>query len=253
MLPSKVILKATGKFQPGIAIALSFGMARKNAFHYTAFLGENGAAEIGREELLRAFNEDRKLFIMDYGEPNSDFAGDITGHILTTDEIERRIEGYAKFSKNYQFPSKYLDNLNKALTANVGCGPTCTVSIRQVQDSYTEVTITGNPNSVKKPTKSEPRNIPFPFQAAKGSWASSIIVFFLFTFSSLAAEVPLELIAFLLIIIGFGLGVAALCGIRKHGWKGILIPSLIGLILNGFLLFIFGTNFSAARAAYHQH
>jgi hypothetical protein len=50
-----------------------------------------------------------------------------------------------------------------------------------------------------------------------------------------------------------GLGIAALFGIRKHGRKGILAPALAGLVLNGLLLFIFITNFVAARAAAHTH
>jgi hypothetical protein len=40
----------------------------------------------------------------------------------------------------------------------------------------------------------------------------------------------------LLMLLGFALGLIALFGIRKHGIKGILMPAVIGLILNGLLI-----------------
>ena len=51
-----------------------------------------------------------------------------------------------------------------------------------------------------------------------------------------------------LIVAGICLGIAALFSIRRHDRKGILAPALVGLILNGLLLFIFITNFLAVRA-----
>ena len=50
------------------------------------------------------------------------------------------------------------------------------------------------------------------------------------------------------LIIGLVLGVVALFGIRKHGTKGILAPALVGILINGLLLFIFVSNFVAAQA-----
>ncbi len=87
----------------------------------------------------------------------------------------------------------------------------------------------------------------FPCQAANASWASSVIVFFLLIFSSVGARLVLELIALLLIFAGIGLGVAALFGIRKYGPKNIFAPALVGIVINGLLLFIFITNFLAAK------
>jgi len=93
------------------------------------------------------------------------------------------------------------------------------------------------------------QGVPFARQAAKGSWASAIIVFLLLAFGGrTGAKVILELVALLLIVAGLGLGVVALFGIRKHGRKGILVPALIGIIINALLIFIFVTNFLAARA-----
>jgi len=63
-----------------------------------------------------------------------------------------------------------------------------------------------------------------------------------------ASGVIVELVALALIICGLGLGVVALFGIPKHGSSKILMPSLVGMTINGLLLFIFITNFFAARA-----
>ena len=58
----------------------------------------------------------------------------------------------------------------------------------------------------------------------------------------------MELVGLLLITVGFLMGLIALFGIPKHGVKGILAPACVGLLINGLLLFIFFTNFFAARA-----
>src|SRR5579885_2297265 len=104
---------------------------------------------------------------------------------------------------------------------------------------------TETPSTSAKPPRNKP---PFACQAAKGSWASPVIVVVLFVFgSSVSSRVILELIALVLILVGLGLGTIALFSIRQHGTKGILAPALVGLVINGLLLFIFITNFLAAR------
>ena len=123
MIPAKIILKANGKLQPGVAIDLCFAMARKNSFHYTVFLDADGTAEIGCDELLRSFDEDRKLFVMDYGDPHADFSGEIGGHILVKQEIEKRIEAVKQFGKVYHYQEGYLEKLSNALYANIQCDP----------------------------------------------------------------------------------------------------------------------------------
>lgn len=102
------------------------------------------------------------------------------------------------------------------------------------------------------PTAKQP--VAFAYQAAKASWIAPVLIFLLFAFAhQVAAQLVLELIALALIVAGLCLGIAALFGIRQHGRKGILAPALVGLVLNGLLLFIFITNFIAARAAARSH
>src|ERR1051325_7071803 len=90
-------------------------------------------------------------------------------------------------------------------------------------------------------------------QAAKLSWVCPILVFVLLMFSrQIGARVIIELVSLLLIVVGFAFGVFALFGIRTHGKSGILAPAIIGIIINVLFLFIFVTNFLAARAGARQ-
>src|ERR1700722_539075 len=94
----------------------------------------------------------------------------------------------------------------------------------------------------------------FAHQAAKLSWVCPIIVFVLVTFGGhIGSRVIIELIALLLIVVGLIFGIVALFGISRHGSRGILAPAIVGMIINGLLLFIFVTNFMAARARAQQH
>ncbi len=99
-----------------------------------------------------------------------------------------------------------------------------------------------------------PKTTSFSHQAAKLSWVCPIIVFVLLMFTrQIGARVIIEMVALLLIVVGLVFGIFALFGISKHGTKGILAPAIVGIIVNGLLLFIFVTNFMAARARAQQH
>ncbi len=80
-------------------------------------------------------------------------------------------------------------------------------------------------------------------------------IFFLLLVAGKQAISPLilDLIGLLLIVVGLLFSIIALFGISKHGTKGILTPAIVGIIINGLLLFIFVTNFVAARARAQQH
>jgi len=103
--------------------------------------------------------------------------------------------------------------------------------------------------STPPPVTTPPQTNAFAHQAAKASWASAVIVFVLVAFGGrTVARVVIELVAFVVMLVGVALGVIALFGIRKHGTRGILAPALVGMAINGLLVFIFVTNFLAARA-----
>jgi hypothetical protein len=98
-----------------------------------------------------------------------------------------------------------------------------------------------------------PSTKPFAHQAAKLSWVCPLILVVINIFAKqVASPLIIDLLALLLIAVGFVFGIIALFGIPKHGPKGILGPALAGLVINGLLIFIFITNFMAARAKAQQ-
>jgi hypothetical protein len=93
-----------------------------------------------------------------------------------------------------------------------------------------------------------PKPASFSQQAAKLSWVCPIILFGLLAFSrQMGAPLIIDLVALLFIVAGLAFGVIALFGIPRHGAKGILVSAIAGLVINGLLLFIFVSNFIAAR------
>ena len=98
-----------------------------------------------------------------------------------------------------------------------------------------------------------PLKTPFSRQAAKASWTSVIAILVLGIFGQASGSmIFIDLLSLVFMCTGFSLGAISLLGIRKYGAKGILMPAMVGLILNGLLLFIFITNFLAAMAQAQQ-
>ena len=100
---------------------------------------------------------------------------------------------------------------------------------------------TATPPTLAPLRSTPPPNIkPFARHAARASWISFIFAFVLLMLLHPLQGSPLEFIilraAPLLMLLGFALGLIALFGIRKYGIKGILLPAVIGLILNGLLI-----------------
>ena len=88
----------------------------------------------------------------------------------------------------------------------------------------------------------------FAHGAAKGSWMCTILAVLLFQIGRRTGQpVLFELAGLLVIVVGLLLGITSLFGLPKYGGKGILGSALVGIAANGLLVFIFVTNFMAAR------
>lgn len=96
---------------------------------------------------------------------------------------------------------------------------------------------------------------PFSKQAAKASWAIPLITFGMMLFgtslmkTNYAAFSAISMIVPVLLLVGFILGIVGLFGIKRHGKDGMLLPSIIGILLNGGLL---GWLLYIAYSAYTQ-
>ena len=105
-------------------------------------------------------------------------------------------------------------------------------------------------------TMEQPANVPksgWAVQMAKASWCCPVIIWVLmFVARRSISRLILDLIAAVLMVAGFVLGIVALFGIPKNGTKGILAPAIVGIAFNSLLMFIFVTNFMAARARHGE-
>ena len=68
----------------------------------------------------------------------------------------------------------------------------------------------------------------------------------------MGAWIIVDLLALFLIGVGLGFGGVALIGRRSQSKSGIAGPAFLGIIINFWLLFIFVTNFVAAKARAHR-
>ncbi len=127
MIPDKFIITAEGEFKPGLAVLLRFGMSEKNDYYYFVFLDDKGQAEVSIDELLKSFDQDRNFFLMDYSNPRFAFTGQVEAHVKTSKEIEGVMREYEKYKRHFNFPPNYLENLKKALSANLESH--CTIKI----------------------------------------------------------------------------------------------------------------------------
>ena len=117
------------------------------------------------------------------------------------------------------------------------------------------------PHTSMDTTVTPPRTASFSHHAATLSWVCpiiTIIIFVLLIFGrQIIARKIIALVAsgvLCLVVVGLIFGIVALFGISKHGTKGILVPAIVGIIINGLLLSFVVASFVTSRArAMHQH
>ncbi len=88
----------------------------------------------------------------------------------------------------------------------------------------------------------------FPYQLARLSWIAGVIAIGLIVFTS---HTPVRLVgdiaSLLIVCAGFLLSIVTLASIPKYGAKKILLPAIVGIMINGLLLAIAIPNFFHAR------
>lgn len=83
---------------------------------------------------------------------------------------------------------------------------------------------------------------------ARASWVIFLGIFIANALLRRFSPVLMDLVGLVAALAGLGVGVAALVYVRREGWRGILIPALIGAVLNALVLLIWVTNFAAISA-----
>lgn len=114
-LPQHIVVRANDSRAEGVAIRLCFEMNYKNDFYYPLFLGQGGTAEVTVEELLRYFEVERSLALMDYVDPQAGFTGKVTAAVMSDDELQRAVEASKLFGRYAPYPNGYEANLLAAV------------------------------------------------------------------------------------------------------------------------------------------
>ena len=121
-LPKRISVRTTHSSPEGLAVILLFKMKSKNDFSYIVFLDSNGIAEVFREDILKHFDEQRNVFIMDYIDPRIGFTGEMSAHILSSSELKGALSAFQMFRDKLWYPSKYEERLNKAIAQGQDSG-----------------------------------------------------------------------------------------------------------------------------------
>jgi hypothetical protein len=75
---------------------------------------EAGVIAFSRDDLLREGNNDRNLFLMDYGHPESDYSGYLEVRPMGRESLRRALEAYELFKDVVTFPPDYAKQLEHA-------------------------------------------------------------------------------------------------------------------------------------------
>ncbi len=113
--PERITLQVAHPDSAGWAVLLTFRMRRKNDFDYVAFLDANGSAEICAETILRAFDEERNAFIMDYVDPRVGFTGEITAKVMDQEDLQDALKAFQFYRKHLVYPGGYAEKLQYAI------------------------------------------------------------------------------------------------------------------------------------------
>ena len=118
MLPEAIELTVTDQGKPccGALVRVELLATRKNNFSsYWGPTDAEGKVCIERAELVIEGEQEGELFLMDYGHPEKDFAGQIRISVASRDAIARALKAFGEWSGCFPFRSGYETMLKNGL------------------------------------------------------------------------------------------------------------------------------------------
>jgi hypothetical protein len=109
--PDRIIVECKQAGVRGLAVSLQFPCQQKNDFSYTVFLNESGRAELTGEEILRCFDRERQVFLMDYEDPRTAWDGRVLAHAMSRDELSSALSAFNLYRDVVEYPDGYKTNL----------------------------------------------------------------------------------------------------------------------------------------------
>lgn len=117
-LPQYINLHILGDSVPieGLFVCVTVKVSFKNNFDLVfGPSDQSGLITICKDDIIREAEKDRKLFIMDYGDPVEDFLGKIEITPLNKKALDDAMAAYNIFGKFLAYPEDYLVNLHRAI------------------------------------------------------------------------------------------------------------------------------------------
>ena len=116
-LPERIEVMVTvdGKPLEGVLIQVSIVTTFKNNFNLLfGPTDDQGRVVITRAEMIKEARRDQELFITDYGDPETHFAGELVISIFGREKLKSAIDVYPGFKDTVEFPADYLNQLKRA-------------------------------------------------------------------------------------------------------------------------------------------
>ena len=112
----ELTVKADGEPLDGVLVHVCIFTTSRNNFH-SQFgpTDDSGRALITRDALLAAAKRDQELFVMDYGDPEANCAGEVVVSIFGKDDLSKAINAYPMFKDVADYPPNHLIQLRRAL------------------------------------------------------------------------------------------------------------------------------------------
>jgi len=142
MLPSRITIRVFSDGTPlaGALVMLRFKSCRKNDFELIAGPTDaQGEVIVDRDQIALDAALEQKLFPMDFGRLETDFAGVLTVWALSLGDIDRALAAFRLFKEVSRYPPSHETHLNNAkriLNRHIGAvlsvesqteGPACMV------------------------------------------------------------------------------------------------------------------------------
>jgi hypothetical protein len=95
-------------------------------------------------------------------------------------------------------------------------------------------------------------------QAARAAWVAPIIAVLLGQFigagqQGILSGAAIAVATVLVLLLGLTFGIIALVGVRKVGRRGVLIPAVVGIAINGLILLCLSALFLSSMRSAHGH
>lgn len=116
-LPERIKVTATTDSAPLADVLISISIVTTFKNDFILLFGptdDHGELVITRADLIEGAGREQEMSPMDYGDPETHFAGDLVISIFGGEKVKRAIEVYPLFKDAVQFPRDYLNQLQHA-------------------------------------------------------------------------------------------------------------------------------------------